>query len=219
MRTRLAMPRCIGLDLDNTVIDYAPAYCAVAREIGLPQHLVDRESIRGSLRKSDEDDEEWQRFQALLYTDGLAFARPAPGLLEFLRLCDSMGVNVVIISHKTEATPARFGARDLRGPASEWLSTQGITPAHVSPDAVSFCTNRVEKVRAIAELQCDVFVDDLMEILTDAKFPVSASAWWFCASDVGSISGTTGHLSGDFYALTAWLTVPDTGDSPDLHVR
>ena len=215
----MVTPRRIGLDLDNTVIDYAPAYRAVAKEMGLPQQLVDRESIRESLRKSEEDDEEWQRFQTLLYTDGLAYAQPAPGLLEFLRLCDSIGVNVVIISHKTEATPARFGSRDLRAPAAEWLDAQGIVPAHVSPDGVFFCAARVDKVRTIAATQCDVFVDDLMEILTDAKFPVSASAWWFCASDVGSISGTTGHLSGDFYALTAWLTVPDTGDSPDLHVR
>ena len=82
----MVTPRRIGLDLDNTVIDYAPAYRAVAKEMGLPQQLVDRESIRESLRKSEEDDEEWQRFQALLYTDGLAYAKPAPGLLKFLQL-------------------------------------------------------------------------------------------------------------------------------------
>ena len=73
----MVTPRRIGLDLDNTVIDYAPAYRAVAREMGLPPELVDRESIRESLRKSEEEDEEWQRFQAQLYTDGLAFAKPA----------------------------------------------------------------------------------------------------------------------------------------------
>ena len=61
----MVTPRRIGLDLDNTVIDYAPAYRAVAREMGLPQQLVDRESIRESLRKSEEDDEEWQRFQSM----------------------------------------------------------------------------------------------------------------------------------------------------------
>ena len=215
----MVTPRRIGLDLDNTVIDYAPAYRAVAREMGLPQQLVDRESIRESLRKSEEDDEEWQRFQALLYTDGLVYAQPAPGLLEFLRFCGSIDLNVVIISHKTEATPVRFGARDLRAPASEWLHTQGIVPEHVSPDWVFFCTNRADKVRTIAELQCDVFVDDLIEVLADADYPVSTSAWWYRLSDENPAIGTAGYLSGDFYALLRWLSKPDTRDSNDFEVR
>ena len=56
----------IGLDLDNTVIDYAQAYPAVASVIGLPQSLDNRHSIRGILRKSDHEDLEWQRFQSIL---------------------------------------------------------------------------------------------------------------------------------------------------------
>ena len=204
----MAPPKRIGLDLDNTVIDYAPAYRAIAKEMGLPPQLVDRDSIREALRKSDEDDEEWQRFQALLYTDGLSYAQPAPGLLEFLRTCNSLAVPVVIISHKTKVTPERFGARDLRAPALAWLQDQGITPAHVAPEGVSFCTNRAEKVRMIAELQCDVFVDDLIEVLTDAEYPVSASAWWYCTSDWDSAGGPTEHLFGDFFALTRWLSTP-----------
>ena len=201
----MVTPRRIGLDLDNTVIDYAPAYRAVAREMGLPQQLVDRESIRESLRRSEEDDEEWQRFQALLYTDGLAYAQPAPGLLEFLRLCDSIGVNVVIISHKTEATPTRFGSRDLRAPASEWLNTQGIVPAHVSPDGVFFCADRAEKLRTIVAAGCDVFVDDLIEVLEDADMPIGITRFHY---QVGANSISTkpeSIVDADFLSLTSWL--------------
>ena len=201
----MVTPRRIGLDLDNTVIDYAPAYRAVARAMGLPQQLVDRESIRESLRKSEEDDEEWQRFQALLYTDGLAYAQPAPGLLEFLRFCGSIDLNVVIISHKTEATPVRFGARDLRAPASEWLHTQGIVPEHVSPDWVFFCTNRADKVRTIAELQCDVFVDDLIEVLEDADMPIGITRFHYQAGGNSNSAKPESIVDADFLSLTSWL--------------
>ena len=206
----MVTPRRIGLDLDNTVIDYAPAYRPVAKEMGLPQQLVDRESIRESLRKSEEDDEEWQRFQALLYTDGLAYAQPAPGLLEFLSMCDSIGVSVVIISHKTETTPERFGSRDLRVPAFEWLQTQGIVPTHVSPDGVFFCINRVEKVRKITELQCDVFVDDLTEVLKDQKMPDDITRFHYLSGARPTADDPENIFDADFFALTRWLSLPCT---------
>ncbi len=206
----MVTPRRIGLDLDNTVIDYAPAYHAVAREMGLPPELVDREAIRESLRKSDQDDEEWQRFQALLYTDGLAYAQPAPGLLEFLQLCDSIDVNVVVISHKTEATPTRIGSRDLRAPAAEWLQTHGIVPAHVSPDGVFFCANRVEKVRAIAATKCDVFVDDLDEVLSDPDMPSSILRFRYVTGTNAIVDLPENIVDAGFFALTRWLSMLDT---------
>jgi len=201
----MVTPRRIGLDLDNTVIDYAPAYRSVAREMGLPPELVDRESIRESLRKSEEDDEEWQRFQAHLYTDGLAYAKPAPGLLEFLRLCDSIGVNVVIISHKTETTPERFGSRDLRVPAAEWLDTQGIVPKYIQPYDVFFCTDRAEKVGAIVAARCDVFVDDLIEVLEDADMPIGITRFHYQVGANSISAEPESIVDADFLSLTSWL--------------
>ena len=201
----MVTPRRIGLDLDNTVIDYAPAYRAVAKEMGLPQQLVDRESIRESLRKSEEDDEEWQRFQAHLYTDGLTHAQPAPGLLEFLQFCNSTDVEVVIISHKTEATPVRFGSRDLRSRASKWLYAEGIVPAHIAPAGIHFCDNRIEKVRTIAATECEVFVDDLTEVLTDPRLPRGLIRFRYMAGAGSNVMGSDGIVDADFFALTSWL--------------
>ena len=201
----MVTPRRIGLDLDNTVIDYAPAYRAVAKEMGLPQQLVDRESIRESLRKSEEDDEEWQRFQALLYTDGLAYAQPAPGLLEFLSMCDSIGVSVVIISHKTETTPERFGSRDLRVPAFEWLDTQGIVPKYIQPDGVFFCADRAEKLRTIVAARCDVFVDDLIEVLEDADMPIGITRFHYQVGANSISAKPESIVDADFLSLTSWL--------------
>lgn len=201
----MVMPRRIGLDLDNTVIDYTPAYRALARDMGLPQQLGDRESIRQALRKSEDDDEEWQRFQSHLYTAGLGYAMPAPGLRDFLQLCGLVGVSVVIISHKTKTTPERFGSLDLRAPASEWLSRQGIVPAHVPLAGVFFCENQDAKVRTITNLKCDLFVDDLIEVLHHPDMPYGISRVHYLAGASFIAKTQDSTVDADFFALTTWL--------------
>jgi hypothetical protein len=196
----------IGLDLDNTVIDYTPAYRVTAEKMRLPEGLLDRESIRPLLRRSEDDDIEWQRFQSLLYTDGLASAQPAAGLLDFLNLCVTWNIRVFIVSHKTSQTPVQFGARDLRAPALEWLLKQGIAPGFVREEDVYFCRTREEKVQRISALGCQVFVDDLMEVLDHPDLPADITRFHFLldASTVSEVQA--GIQSANFTSLAAWLT-------------
>jgi len=196
--------RLIGLDLDNTVIDYSLAYRELASLFELSEECNTREQIRAKLRRSSDDDEEWQRFQTLLYTDGLEFATPAHGLLELLEACRMMGVRVAIISHKTAAGPARFGGRDLRSPSLKWLSHHRITPGLVPNAGVSFHTSASEKVARIAQLRPTLFVDDLEEILLHCDFPSgverilysNASPW---------VESHRGLWRAGFPAITKWL--------------
>jgi len=201
----MGVPNRIGLDLDNTVIDYNPAYPVIAARIGLPQEFVDRESIRPLLRRSEVDDMEWQRFQALLYTDGLAFARPAGGLSDFLKLCATLNVRVFIVSHKTATTPVQFGARDLREPAQAWLMNQGIVPGYVEEEDVYFCSTRVEKVRTIASLGCQAFVDDLIEVLEHPDLPIEIMRFHYQLDPCASDDPALGVQPANFTSLLTWL--------------
>ncbi len=201
----MGIPSRIGLDLDNTVIDYTPAYRVIAARIGLPREFVDRESIRPLLRRSEVDDMEWQRFQALLYTDGLAFAQPAAGLSDFLNLCATLNVRVFIVSHKTATTPVQFGARDLRGPAQAWLMNQGIVPGHVIKDDIYFCSTRVEKIQTIASLGCEAFVDDLIEVLEHPDLPIDIRRFHY-QLDAGMFADPAlGVQPANFTSLLTWL--------------
>ena len=201
----MGVPNRIGLDLDNTVIDYTPAYPVIAARIGLSREFVDRESIRTLLRKSEDDDLEWQRFQALLYTDGLTFARPAGGLSDFLKLCATMNVRVFIISHKTATTPVQFGARYLRELAQTWLMNQGIVPGYVQEEDVYFCSTQVEKVRTIASLGCQTFVDDLMEVLEHPVLPIDILRFHYRMDAPVFDSPAPGAQPANFTSLTTWL--------------
>jgi len=201
----MGIPRGIGLDLDNTVIDYTPAYRATAARIGLPQEFSNRESIRPLLRRSEVDDLEWQHFQALLYTDGLAFARPAAGLSDFLNLCATLNVRVFIVSHKTATTPVQFGARDLHEPAQAWLTNQGIVPDHVIKDDIYFCTTRAEKVQTVASLGCEAFVDDLIEVLEHPDLPIDIMRFHYRLDAPVFDSPAPGVQPANFTSLTTWL--------------
>ena len=201
----MGIPKGIGLDLDNTVIDYTPAYRATAARIGLPPEFTDRDSIRPLLRRSEVDDLEWQRFQALLYTDGLAFAEPAAGLSDFLNLCAELNVGVFIVSHKTATTPTQFGERDLHGPAKAWLVDQSIAPDQINLEDIYFCSTRAEKVRTIGSLGCEAFVDDLIEVLEHPDLPFDIRRFHYQLDAPVFDSPAPGVQPANFTSLTTWL--------------
>lgn len=201
----MGIPKGIGLDLDNTVIDYTPAYRATAARLGIPSEFTDRESIRPLLRRSEVNDREWQRFQSLLYTEGLACAEPAAGLRDFLNLCAELHVRVFIVSHKTATTPAQFGERDLHGPAKAWLVDQGIAPDRINLNDIYFCSTRAAKVQTIASLGCQAFVDDLLEVLEHHDLPLDIIRFHYqLEAPVFDIPGL-GIQPANFTSLTTWL--------------
>ena len=168
--------RSIGLDLDNTLIDYTPAFPHVARSLEIPCPAT-RRHLRDTLR--EHDDEGWQQFQSLLYTDGLEHAVPAAGSLDFLRAAREAHLDTHIVSHKTITTPDRFGARSLRQPALAWLMRHDIVPALVIDPNIHFCATRDEKVEVIRSAGFDWFVDDLREVLEHPGFPPATHGWWY----------------------------------------
>lgn len=166
----------IGVDLDNTLIDYGPVYAAESARFDSVR-TADRHSVRDAIRTQGED--HWQRFQAFLYTEGLRYAVPSAMSVEFLQAARLEGCRLSIFSHKTLRTPERFGSRPLREPAAEWLTRHGISPGLVAIDDVHFLATRDEKVEAIRAFNLDWFVDDLPEVLRHDRFPVSTVGWLF----------------------------------------
>ena len=195
--------KSIGLDLDNTLIDYAASYVALAPEFGIDPETATREGVRALLRKSASDDEEWQRFQALLYTEGLKFAQKAAGLEGFLKTCNRIGLEVVIISHKTERGPNRFGSPLLRAPALNWLHEHEITPNWLRLENVIFADDADSKLNFIRERRVDVFVDDLVEILEHSAWPLETLGIQYSSGDWRLIDG---RWHADFHTLKSWLS-------------
>lgn len=164
----------IGLDLDNTIIDYGSLFYEEGLERGWLSRECGRrrEDVRGVLRRQDREDR-WTTLQGIVYGPRLAAATPYPGVAEFLRRCEREGAVVFILSHKT-LHAARGPAWDLRAAATQWLAQSGLIAsgdAGLREDRILFFATRAEKVAAIACHDLRWFVDDLPAVFLEPGFP------------------------------------------------
>lgn len=159
----------VGIDLDNTIVDYGESYIHILKSLKLEVSNPSRETIKGFLQNSPKGDYSWQEFQSILYTTGLKYAQVANGLFEFLNLCNTKKIEIYIISHKTNTTPEEFGGADLRIPAINWLNTHKIAPLKIRPENIFFCETQLAKIETINHLGVDMFIDDLEEVINHIK--------------------------------------------------
>lgn len=191
----------IGVDLDNTLIDYGLAYAKVAEELGVKVDRPDRQHIRRALRRGS-DDHRWQEFQSLLYTDGLQYAQLAIGAEEFLSLCTTLGIRVCIVSHKSARGPQRYGSRKLRKPVQLWLANQGVTPEAVKESDVYFEDTQDAKLQRIREIGAELFIDDLESVLAHPLWPSKTLPIEYSP---GPWCNAAGRWKAGFPSLTHWL--------------
>jgi len=166
----------IGIDFDNTLIDYDEVFRAVARERGLIDERFGggKEAVRQAVRILPDGEAQWQSLQGAVYGRGIAHAVMFEGAAAFLRGARAAGHEILIVSHKTE-----YGHHDperinLRGAALAWMKQQGFFDdgrLGVPVENVRFAHTRAEKIGEIGRLDVTHFIDDLPEVLDDPEFP------------------------------------------------
>jgi hypothetical protein len=166
----------IGLDFDNTIIRYDEVFLRAARDRGLlsPDFLGTKQRIRDAVRGLPNGEAKWQALQGYVYGRGISGAKLSAGLPEFLGQAQTHGDEVLIISHKTEHGHFDPDKTNLRAAALGWMEEQGLFAGRgggLAREQVNFASTRKEKLARIGELDCDVFVDDLEEVLIDPDFP------------------------------------------------
>lgn len=168
----------IGLDFDNTIIRYDDVFLACAKQRGLLPDTFSggKQDVRDAIRLLPDGELKWQALQGFVYGKGIAGAAPFPGLADFLRHANRRGDTLIIVSHKTEFGHFDPDRVNLRDAALGWMSGQGFFDPDgfaMRRDDVHFASTRAEKLKRIAAVSCDVFVDDLEEVLGDPDFPPS----------------------------------------------
>ena len=164
----------IGIDLDNTIISYDAVFHFAALGHGLisPHVPARKPTIKHYIQKRHGEDA-WTRLQAEVYGPLLEYAQPFEGVREFFRQCRHANHQVCILSHKSRF-PALGVPHDLRAAARGWLENHGWVSSsglRLAPTEVEFHDTRADKIQAIGRHACDVFIDDLPEVLADAAFP------------------------------------------------
>jgi hypothetical protein len=181
----------IGIDFDNTIACYDDVFCAAARDMGLlDRDELSKSQVKAALRAGPHGEEGWQRLQGRVYGYYMPLARPYPGIGQFVGQARRLGHRLSIISHKT-----RFGHFDpdrieLPAAAMAWMRAQGFFSADglgfAETDAGFFPT-REQKIAEIARQGCDLFIDDLEEVLTDPAFPPATRRLLFAPQ--GAVGG------------------------------
>jgi hypothetical protein len=164
----------IGIDLDNTLINYDRLFHKVSVErLLVPADFAGtKRDIRDRIRLSPDGEIQWQLVQAHVYGPAIAGASAAEGSLDFIRSARRRGAEVTIVSHKTAL--ANVGNREvnLQDAAREWLRDNGFIGIDALPESsLYFEDTRADKIARIVALRCTHFIDDLKEVFDDPTFP------------------------------------------------
>ncbi|QPH52608.1 hypothetical protein [Pontivivens ytuae] len=170
----------IGIDFDNTIACYDGVFHRAAVDRGLipPDVGMSKNAVRDHLNSSGRK-EAFTELQGWIYGPGMDLVSPYPGFDIFVDAAVGVGHAIFIVSHKTR-TPLAGPAYDLHSAARNFLDLRDITgPNRIAADAIFFEETKEAKVARIGELDCDVFIDDLPEILTMRGFPDETKALLF----------------------------------------
>jgi hypothetical protein len=181
----------IGIDFDNTLVSYDRAFALVGMEEGLlPADFVGgKEAVKYWLYRERPDGYLWERLQGLVYGRRIERAELFDGVGEFFRLSrDRDDCRVFVVSHKSVLAHHDPLQTNLRESALRWMKQQGFFDQAgfgLEPGQVFFEDTREGKIRRIAELACQIFVDDLPEVLEHADMPAACRKILFRAERAG----------------------------------
>jgi len=166
------LPHKIGIDFDNTLIDYSNVFHYYAQKhFHLDANTVkEKNVIRNKIRELDEGENKWQKLQALIYGPHICDAERFKGTLHFFRRCQKNKITLYIISHKTIFATKDETQTNLRHAALDWMANNNFFQ-YISKQNIFFESTREAKIRRISQLNCDVFIDDLEEIFFENDFP------------------------------------------------
>jgi hypothetical protein len=164
----------IGIDFDNTIACYDGVFHTAALQRGLiPAELGrDKNSVRDHLNGSGRKDD-FTELQGYVYGARMDLVSPYPGFAEFVGAARAAGHDLFIVSHKTKH-PILGPKHDMHAAARGFLTDRGLmgaAPGQIAPDRVFFELTKDDKVARAKQLACEVFVDDLPEILAMSGFP------------------------------------------------
>ena len=201
------MDRNIGVDFDNTLVNYDEIMHKVAVHWGLISADVrkSKNDIRDQIRLLADGEMEWQRLQSVVYGSKMDEAKLTDGVQSFFKLCKRHGTKVYIISHKTEYINFNDTKTNLRSAAMTWMKKIRFFEGKglgISPEAVYFESTRHEKIERIKNLGCTHFIDDLEETFLEDLFPTNVVKILYSPHKEGSSLG-------EIKVVTSWQEVND----------
>ncbi len=171
----------IGFDFDNTIVSYDALFHKVAIEQGVIDETVpvNKIAVRDYLRSIDRENS-WTEMQGYVYGARMREAQCYPHVLDVMRQMKQAGHELAIISHKTKY-PYLGQQYNLHDAAHLWIEEYLVDEigALIPVEQIFFEITKENKLNRISQWQCDVFIDDLPEILLSQHFPKKTQRYLF----------------------------------------
>lgn len=192
----------VGLDFDNTIACYDIAIAKLAEEMFDLPVVVPRTKlgVRDYLRINDREIE-WTAFQGELYGPGMRYAQVYEGAIDTMLQLSALGHDLFIVSHRSKK-PYAGPPYDLHAAARAWLKETVQSQGLFTSNQVFFLESQNEKVQMIKELSCDIFLDDLPEVLEATEFPVTTRGILFAPD------GSKEKIFTKNETISQWMSLP-----------
>jgi len=157
----------IGLDLDNTIIDYDKIFYKEALRRKLIPKTIDKNRIKIREYIKKKSLIEWQKLQSNIYSINLHNAVVRNGFISFINNLGNNGYNFCVISHKTKY-PYKGKKINLHNLSKNWIDAninKKLNKSGVKIKKIFFETTEKKKIKKIVSEKCDYFIDDLPSVL------------------------------------------------------
>ncbi len=168
----------LGIDFDNTLVNYDNVFYQTALQSGLITPDIDKnkKNIRDKIRALPDGEIKWQKLQAFVYGKGMKDSVLFEGVKSFFDACRKSAIQISIISHKTEFAPLDEERLNLRDVAINWMKGNRFFDNDglgLPLDRIYFESTRQGKIDRIKQIGCTHFIDDLEETFLEDSFPTN----------------------------------------------
>ena len=158
----------IGFYFDNTIIDYSNSFKILAKKkkYNKINSNLDKNSLKDFLIKNKKQNE-WTIIQGEVYGKYITRAELYKGFIKLFRYLLKKNIKIFIVSHKTKY-PYLGKKINLRKEAKKWIQKNIIYKNKIfnfSMKNVYFENSIEKKINRIVKLKCNIFIDDLPQIL------------------------------------------------------
>ena len=163
----------IGIDLDNTIINYQNSFKKYLKEKKILLKQINKIKIK-YIANNNSKIRNWTAAQEEIYGYYINFAKPFEYYKEFEKFALKNRLKLYIISHKTKYS--QFSKKyNLHSMSNKWIKKNILRKKY----RVFYVNTIDEKVKKIIEIKPDYFIDDLIKIFKNKNFPKKVKKIYF----------------------------------------
>jgi hypothetical protein len=163
----------IGIDLDNTIINYNNSFIQYLKEKKIYLKRIDKDKIK-KISNDNPKIINWTHVQEKIYGKYIKYAKPFSYYKKFEKFALKNNFKLFIISHKTKYSEysKRF---NLHEKSKEWLKKN----IKIDNYKIFFHNNINDKIKRISSLKLDYYIDDLDKIFKKKNYPKKTKKIFF----------------------------------------